>query len=207
MVARARAIRDEVMAPGSMCKQLGYYPAFKELQAECVAQGHKVCSSFVCPHLVLPFERFSVRKKSKKGLQSRCKACANNPAATTAKQEQKLRVAATVGARVVESSNVGTENEVAAFLLARLPELGVEVMLTWEFRRTDLLIRWPTWPEGKFFPVQLKTDSAFKKDGTVKPNDSGGGAAIFRDCTGYEGMLVLCVKPRVDAAGELERTF
>ena len=206
LVARARAIRDEVMAPGSMCKQLGYYPAFKELQAECVAQGHKVCSSFVCPHLVLPFERFSVRKKSKKGLQSRCKACANNPATTTAAQEQKLRVATTVEARVVKST-IETENEVTAFLLARLPELGVEVMLTWEFRRPDLLIRWPSWPEGKFFPVQLKTDGAFKEDGTVKPNDSGGGAAIFYGCTGYAGLLVLFVKTRVDAAGDLERNF
>jgi len=212
LVARARAIRDEVMAPGSTRKSLGAYPAFKELQAECAAQGYKVCSSFVCPHLVRPFAGFSADKKSKDGLLARCKACDNNPATTTAAQEQKLRVAATVKARVVQAPGYETENEVAALLLAALPMHGIEVRLTWEFRRPDLLIRRPSWPDGLWFCVQLKTDGVLKDDGTAKPNDSvyrqrAGGAATFKDCTGYAGMLVLFVKTRFNAEGELERTF
>ena len=70
-----------------------------------------------------------------------------------------------------------------------------------EFRCADAVIKCPN---GKYIQIQLKTDGAFHKDGTPKPDnrkEGSGGQAIFTDTSGYK-MPVIPIKSRLvgDAA-------
>ena len=191
--------------------QLGPHPEFKAIQEELKPHGYKACSVTNCRHPVQPFSGFS---KNGDKLQSRCKTCANNPAASAAAKQATHNSNAAVAATVPKVSQIEVESEAINNCLMPLhEEAGIKCLINYEFRRADTIARRDSWmaAPGVYLAEQVKADGLYKedKDGVRprKPNNSksrdGGGVAKFSHCMGYSTMAMIFVKSRfVDATGD-----
>jgi hypothetical protein len=186
-------------------KSLGHSPAFKALRADCAAHKPKLkpCSSRACQRPIKPLAGFS-----KEGLYATCRDCDNDPAGARASEERKMEHRE--GLEVAKTfDRMGVEDEARIWLLGELRERGVEATGTLEFRKADVAVRLPSWPDGLWLRVQLKANGVYKEDGTPKAKEwsrKGDGCAIFNDCDGYDGLLMVFVKSRLDADGEIVRS-
>jgi hypothetical protein len=186
--------------------QLGASPAFKALLADCAKHEPKLkpCSSRACQSPIKPLDAFCNNKNLSDKLNVQCRDCCNDPAAARASEERKMehREKLEVGKTTAPAFLI--EDEAREWLLGELRERGIEATGTLEFRKADVAVRLPSWPDGLWLRVQLKASGVYKKDGkTPKPNDrSQHGVAIFSQCNGYDGLLMVFVKSRLDADGE-----
>lgn len=204
-------VRQEVIDNKNV-SVIGLSKAFKKLAARCAKHGYKPCSSLVCKEGVLPVAMFCKNAKSSDGLMLKCKTCDNDPVVAAASRERKQATGATLRTTTVFDA-VGVEDEAREYLIAELKERGVEAVATSEFRLADVAVRLSDWPAGMWLRVQLKANGLYKKHGkTPKPNnrshpDNGGGRAAFAHCNGYDGLLMVFVKSRLDANKQIERSI
>ena len=201
---RVKEIRENM----GRYRQLGYVPAFKELQTHLQERGYKACSSLICDCPVqLMTSGFYKDDQTADGLTAKCKRCNNNPAAHAAAEKRKREARVDMEAKGVKVSNSETETEaVNNCLVPLLTEAGMECLVTPEFRRADMAARRDSWTdvEDAYLQVQVKADGVYRDDGvTPKPNNTslykyGGGVAQFGHCMGYEHMAMIFVKSRLD---------
>jgi hypothetical protein len=190
-------------------KSLGASPAFKALRADCAKHKPKLkpCSSRACQSPIKPLDGFYKDGKSNDELRTKCRNCDNDPAAARASEQRKMEHREGVEVTKTTAPPFLVEDEAREWLLGELRERGVEATATLEFRKADVAARLPSWPPGMWLRVQLKASGAYKENGTPKPNDrsqprKGGGRANFSHCDGYDGLLMVFVKSRLDADGE-----
>jgi hypothetical protein len=184
--------------------QLGASTAFKALRDDCAEHGLKPCSSLTCQRPIKTLAEFNKQTKMNDGLQARCQDCAKDHAATQASETRKMEHRE--GLEVAKAKNsMGVEDEAREWLLGELRERGVEATATLEFRTADVAVRIPSWPPGLWLRVQLKSDGAYKNDGKPKPKEWSSkynGLAHFHQCDGYDGLLMVFVRSRLDVDGE-----
>jgi hypothetical protein len=189
-------------------KSLGASPAFKALRADCAKHKPKLkpCSSRACLCPIKPLAEFNKQTKMNDGLQPTCRDCAHGPAAAHASEQRKMEYREALEVAKTNAPAFMVEDEAREWLLGELRERGVDAVATLEFRKADVAVRLPSWPAGLWLRVQLKADGAYKENGkTPKPKEwsrKGGGAAYFSHCDGYDGLLMVFVKSRLDADGE-----
>jgi len=185
---------------------LGPLPEFKEIRMKALQSGFWVCSSLVCPNPVKDITGFKPRDS---GLDGTCRECSNKmqrarksgttSEAEDAKEQRKEDVSAKVDSTKTKESNGKTEDEVMKNFLVPVLSQVFEFIVMPEFRHADAVIKCPN---GKYIQIQLKTDGAFRKDGSPKPDNSTQkqgerGIATFHDTSGYEYMLVILIKSRL----------
>ena len=195
-------------------KSLGRNQGFKTLRVDCAAHGLKPCGSRICSHPIQPFSGFSKDKSTTDGFKSVCKRCADDPAVAQASKKQKLAFRQALDTAPQPTSTSNTEDVARdTLVIPGLAEEGIECSATLEFRTADLAARYAGSDVDAWMCIQLKTDGVYKSDGvTPKPNDrshpnDGGGRATFHHCTGYEGMLIIFVKSRLNTeTGQFEYT-
>jgi hypothetical protein len=185
--------------------QLGSSPAFKALREDCAEYGLKPCSSRECRRPIKPLDSFSIHNKKSDRLQATCRDCNHDPAGARASEKRKMEHREGLEVtKVFDLSEV--EDEAREWLLGELRERGVEATATLEFRKADVAVRLPSWPDGLWLRVQLKSDGAYKEDRkTPKPTDWSrkyNGLAHYGFCDGYDGLLMVFVKSRLNADGE-----
>lgn len=199
-------------------KILGAFPAFKKLQKDCTPLGLRTCASLVCPRGgVQRASFFSLNSDVASGNVVFCKLCANGEwkaKATAANAEHKVAVAARISASPRVQNAGAVEDEAMRWLKPQMEVWfpGIDVVVLPEFRHADFCVRLAEWPVGLYLPGQLKSNSPFKQDGQLRPNNSvdvakNGGAATFSNCNGYDGLLMIFVKTRHDPTGAVHRTL
>jgi len=202
------ALHDEVMhvrANMDTSLQLGIIPEFKNIRIEALKFGMWICSNMVCLNPVKDLAEFVL---SGSQLPSQCKECRNQKQndqrngrtseSKRAKKKRKAEVSAKVNAREVKRPTHETEDEVMKNFLVPVLSQEFEVEVMPEARRSDMVAKCPN---GKYIQIQLKTDGAYHKDGTPKPDNSTRkkgerGTAIFHHTSKYE-MPVIPIKSRL----------
>jgi len=207
----AEALHDEVMRVCTSMEtrvDLGRVAAFHKLRMEALKLGMWICSNLPCANPVKDIEEFH------KGLPSKCKACVNQyerdrksgrtTESNMAKKKKKAEVRAVINAKQVQRPSFETEDEVMRNFLVPVLSQHFEIEVMPEHRGSDMVAKCPN---GKYIQIQLKTDGAFHKDGTPKPDNStqnnDGGNAHFIGTSGYRYMLGTFVKSR--HVGEIKR--
>ena len=190
-------------------KKVGDFAAFKTLNAECAGKEFGTCASLTCPHS-------GVRHLAYFPQASRrlCQTCMASGDTGTANASHKVAVLEREGKKSAPLVAIHVETEAMNWLKQTLEGWfpGIEVVVMPEFRQADFAVRFPEWEVNRYLPVQLKSDGAYKRDGSLKPNNSNAergnrGTASFHSCTGYAGMLVMFVKTRLDFTDTCHRTL
>ena len=207
-----QALHDEVLkvrASMGTKKNLGNAKAFQDIRTKALKLGWWVCSCMVCEDPVKDLTEFGDLRFGK------CKDCANinqrhrrngtTSATQTARQQQTMGSNERVGSNETKECNGTKEDEVMQNFLVPVLSQNFEVEVMPEFRRADAVIKCPN---GKYIPIQLKTASAFREDGSPRPDNStqkdGGRATFGRPTSGYE-MPVILIKSRV--VGEIIKWY
>ena len=163
--------------------KLVYQPAFRQLQTMCMYSQFRACASVSCQCGVWPFkDQHFIRSGS--GYQPFCRAC---------------------NAAIPRVQDYGSiEDEAMGWLEERLegwfPDIEIEVLP--ELRHADFAVRFKDWPEHMYLPVQLKSDGRYLAERVPKANNTDQnpvGIAKFKHCEGYENLLMMFVKTRIEA--------
>jgi len=191
---------------------LGQMPEFKEIRMKALELGFWVCSCMVCED---PLKDLTDFVTTGGVLTGKCKDCRNKDWRDwyhgTTSETQEAREQRTmdsnehVGSIETSEPHYKTEDEVMKNFLVPVLSQVFEFIVMPEFRRADAVVKCPN---GKYIQIQLKTDGAFHKDGTPKPDNSTRkkcdvGQAMFTFKSKYE-MLVISIKSRL-VNGELKR--
>ena len=195
-------------------KDITNFPVFQVLQRYCKEQEFGVCASLVCPcGGVQRVQHFLLGEKY-------CKTCRRGEWNTKAIDAAKALIAEVKARNVKKFQSGAVEDEAMKWLKPILERWfpGIEVVVLPEFRHADFAVRFQHWPQNLHLPVQLKSNGPYREDGTSRPNDSrqdyrqdgqvkrAGGQARFPHVRGYEGLLMMFVKTRVEA-GDVHRTL
>jgi len=192
---------------------LGKVPKFKKIQQKALKLGLWVCSCMVCPNPVKDMTDF---RQGGSGFEGSCKDCRNKmqrawgdgtaSEAREANEQHKEDISAKIDSTETKDPSGKTEDEVMKNFLVPLLSQFFEFIVMPEFRSSDAIAKCPN---GKYIRIQLKTDGAFHKDGSPKPDNrkckGDVGRGSYSHASGYEGMLVILIKSRL--VGEIIKRY